>query len=113
MKNIEHIVYLMLENRSFDSVLGWLYENEKPANFIPPNNVEEFKGLQTGQYFNPTPSGGRSYVQKTTPGQGQTIPGVDPDKVFEDVQKQISTVNGVEMGGIMISLRLKILSPMR
>ena len=31
MNEIEHIVVLMLENRSFDSMLGWLYEKDSPA----------------------------------------------------------------------------------
>ena len=29
LKQFEHIVVLMLENRSFDNVFGWLYD---PAN---------------------------------------------------------------------------------
>jgi len=36
MDNIEHVVVLMLENRSFDSMLGWLYEHDTPALNIPP-----------------------------------------------------------------------------
>ena len=33
---IEHVIYYMLENRSFDSVLGWLYDEENPPN---PENL--------------------------------------------------------------------------
>lgn len=35
---IQHIVVLMLENRSFDNVLGWLYDPANPAPFnrVPP-----------------------------------------------------------------------------
>src|SRR3989338_5172528 len=29
-KTIDHIVVLMLENRSFDNLLGWLYADEEP-----------------------------------------------------------------------------------
>lgn len=39
LKKIKHIVVLMLENRSFDNMLGWLYDDEKP-----PRN-QEFEGL--------------------------------------------------------------------
>jgi phospholipase C len=35
MGNIKHVVVLMVENRSFDSMLGWLYEKDTPAQVIP------------------------------------------------------------------------------
>ena len=31
----DHLVVLMLENRSFDNLCGYLYENEQPKHFIP------------------------------------------------------------------------------
>ena len=31
---VKHVVYYMLENRSFDHVCGWLYDNDKPAQLI-------------------------------------------------------------------------------
>ena len=37
-KRIKHVVYLMLENRSFDHVCGWLYaKDEKNINFVGRN----------------------------------------------------------------------------
>jgi phospholipase C len=38
LAQIEHVVVVMLENRSFDSVLGWLYDplNPVPFNQVPP-----------------------------------------------------------------------------
>ena len=38
MSQIDHVVYLMLENRSFDNVVGWLYadQNNIPGINIPP-----------------------------------------------------------------------------
>ncbi|HRH95446.1 MAG TPA: alkaline phosphatase family protein [Prosthecobacter sp.] len=39
---IKHVVYLMIENRSFDHICGWLYENDKPAHIIGPKGP--FKG---------------------------------------------------------------------
>ena len=44
MPQIKKIVWLMLENRSLDNLLGWLYQGEK----LPPNRVFP-KG--SGQYF--------------------------------------------------------------
>jgi hypothetical protein len=34
LKQIEHIVVLMLENRSFDNVFGWLYDPANPAGVL-------------------------------------------------------------------------------
>ncbi len=35
---IKHVVYYMIENRSFDHVCGWLYEKgEQDINFVGPD----------------------------------------------------------------------------
>ena len=48
LENIEHVVVLMLENRSFDSMLGWLYEHDTPALNIPAAKPgDEYRGLQS------------------------------------------------------------------
>ncbi|MEZ4400141.1 MAG: alkaline phosphatase family protein [Kofleriaceae bacterium] len=47
MDQIEHVVVLMLENRGFDHVLGWLYDGDAPAVNVPPLRPDEppFVGL--------------------------------------------------------------------
>ncbi len=40
LSKIKHIVVVMLENRSFDNLLGWLYENEAPP------RGQKFDGLR-------------------------------------------------------------------
>ena len=42
LARIDHIVVLMLENRSFDNLLGWLYEDEEPL------RGQHFEGLHRG-----------------------------------------------------------------
>ncbi|HKR02824.1 MAG TPA: alkaline phosphatase family protein [Pyrinomonadaceae bacterium] len=42
LKKIKHIVVLMMENRSFDNLLGWLYDGETPP------RGQEFEGLHAG-----------------------------------------------------------------
>lgn len=45
-KEIKHVVILMLENRSFDNTLAWLYENgESPQHFIPADADPHYLGL--------------------------------------------------------------------
>lgn len=90
MKNIQHIVYLMLENRSLDNVLGWLYEQDAPLHFIPEGNITPYNGLQTGSYSNPDSNGNPVPVSKIAVSQGQTIPAVDPNEDFDNVQQQIA-----------------------
>lgn len=47
--NIKHVVYIMLENRSFDHVCGWLYgDKDQPARVIGPQGP--FKGASTEFY---------------------------------------------------------------
>ena len=62
MKNlsqIEHVVVLMLENRSFDNVFGWLYDPGNP----PPFNIESppnFEGVYDKKLTNPERKGAPS-----------------------------------------------------
>ncbi len=89
MKNIEHIVYIMLENRSQDQVLGWLYENDTPSNFIPSHKNEPYEGLKENTYYNCNLKGERFYVKKVPASSGQDIPHQDPYENFSHVQNQI------------------------
>ncbi|TNE54038.1 MAG: hypothetical protein EP338_09105 [Bacteroidetes bacterium] len=99
-KNIKHIVYLMLENRSLDHVLGWLYDQDKPSNFIPKTNTDPYNGLNNnGPFFNPDGKGGYILASKIGLSQGQQIPAEDPHEEFQYVQRQIAVTNCVEMGG--------------
>jgi phospholipase C len=53
MPQIKTIVFLMMENRSLDNLLGWLYENSNPDRVFPPDSRKDYDGLQTGSYSNP------------------------------------------------------------
>ena len=48
MQQIETVVFLMLENRSLDNVLGWLYDGGKPAVVYPKGSRESFDGIPLG-----------------------------------------------------------------
>ena len=76
---IDHIVVLMLENRSFDSMLGMLY----PAS-------SQFDGL-TGTESNLDPNGIAIPVWNC-PGTDRTaltIPDPDPGELWEDINTQL------------------------
>ena len=40
---IEHVIYYMIENRSFDHICGWLYEKDEPFHLIGPEGP--FRGV--------------------------------------------------------------------
>ena len=47
LPQIKHVIVLMFENRSFDNLLGWLYDggDDVPACYIPDGTPETFNGL--------------------------------------------------------------------
>jgi phospholipase C len=100
-KTIKHIVVLMLENRSFDNLLGWLYDDQKP-----PYN-QEFEGLSKN-LWNPLEnidSDGIPFIEQVMiEKNGQlkkrrgesipnpvdfTLPNPDPGEGFKDTNHQL------------------------
>ena len=97
---IQNIVVLMLENRSYDNVLGWLYgagnaaPYDKPpsgqtglnglaARMHNPNPYEQGKSVPVGNQTTPTQIPGQPQTYPAT-----TIPVVDPQEKFEDMAQQ-------------------------
>ena len=99
MSRIKHLVVVMMENRSFDSFLGWLYG---PLN--APSQVKggragdpEFFGLEPGSYWNPANAG---YFQGDPPepvfategtsgSSPYTVPDPDPEESFDHINFQL------------------------
>jgi phospholipase C len=91
MPQIKKIVMLMLENRSLDNLLGWLYQNEElsPDNVFPLNSSLRFDGLSPGDvnYIDKerfAPSHGTQ--QRTQP---MRQPRYNPDELWEPVGNQM------------------------
>ncbi|HVG62469.1 MAG TPA: alkaline phosphatase family protein, partial [Hyalangium sp.] len=92
MPQIKHIIYYMLENRSFDNILGWLYEgNDRPAHVIAgPRTVDlPFQGLAGGDHYNSFDEEPctRHYVVRGV--EKDNIPAFDPHEPFEHVNVQL------------------------
>ena len=81
---IEHIVVLMLENRSFDHMLGYLY----PGNVTPSG--QPFEGL-AGTESNPDGHGNQVAVYKITPATpgAYYMPGADPGEGYKATNSQL------------------------
>jgi phospholipase C len=86
LQRIEHVVVLMLENRSFDNLLGWLYDpsNQPPFNQVPAN----FDGISGKNLSNPVSPGSTRRVP-VAKGTNLTAPNPDPGEPYQDVYAQI------------------------
>ncbi|HEY0140675.1 MAG TPA: alkaline phosphatase family protein [Thermoanaerobaculia bacterium] len=98
LPQIENIVFLMLENRSLDNLLGWLYAGNDPMHVYPAGSSTTYDGLNTGAYSNPYRtafSGVQNYPVVRVPdnlgGDWDRVPGYDP---YEEM-KANSSWNGV------------------
>jgi phospholipase C len=87
-EKIKHVVVLMLENRSFDNLLGTLY-----GPMHPPPRAQHFEGLLVGASNPYNPPGGHPrqiYAwNESNPAQSPwTIPTPDPGELFTDINEQ-------------------------
>lgn len=84
LSNINHIVVLMMENRSFDSILGGLYPDRA-----------EFDGL-TGKETNPLHGGSDVHVWSSnkTDQASMSIPTPDPGELWCDINMQLFGLDG-------------------
>jgi phospholipase C len=83
--DIDHIVVVMLENRSFDNLFGFLYD----ADNLPPRD-QPFDGL-TGDEFNLDTSGQHVQVSKIDPADPNAYcyPLVNPQEGFTATNLQL------------------------
>jgi phospholipase C len=95
LKDIEHIVVVMMENRSFDNLLGWLYDNQaNPPPFnIPAQPAPTFEGLKPNVYFNEL-NGNRVYASHPPTAwppanNPNVVPTPDPHEEFQFVTVQL------------------------
>jgi phospholipase C len=102
MEMIEHVVVMMFENRSFDNLLGWLYDNDqnRPKQNIPAppaGQLPTFEGLSEDTFSNTLviPNQERTvYAFQGTSGwptcaNCNEVPTPDPHEEFEHVTQQI------------------------
>ncbi|ETO91736.1 MAG: phosphoesterase family protein [Candidatus Xenolissoclinum pacificiensis L6] len=91
---IKNIVVLMLENRSFDNIVGWLYDKKiSPKQFIIPqgSSPDYYDGLHSLINTDVLNLNGRKpeFVSVTHGTSHYNIPSVDPDHTYQALNKQI------------------------
>jgi phospholipase C len=84
LSSVQHIVQLMLENRSFDHMLGFLYPDKTGPNGVP------FEGL-TGTESNLDGSGTAATVYQIDASQpgAYFMPGADPGEGYANTNSQL------------------------
>ncbi|HRW09738.1 MAG TPA: alkaline phosphatase family protein [Caldilineaceae bacterium] len=98
MPLIDHVVVAIMENRSFDNLLGWLYSDVDncPPHTIPPEAGFQYDGLVANTYAN-TLTGdeaSRVYVKRSTSAwpphhEPLLVPMPDPGESFAHITRQI------------------------
>jgi len=88
---IKHIVQLMLENRSFDQMLGFLYDGKRSPTGQP------FEGL-TGNESNPDDTGREFKVYKIdrSAAHPYQMPGADPGEGYQHTNYQLFSTDDPE-----------------
>ena len=86
MQKIEHVVVLMLENRSFDNVLGQLYPKS-----------EQFDGIdltETNPWHKPDGTVEKIRAWTSDGPRAPLLPDLDPGEHFDDISMQIFGLGG-------------------
>jgi phospholipase C len=91
MPQIETIVMLMLENRSLDTMLGWLYHDHRPARVYPsgPSSDPSFNGIRADMQNQRGVITYRPTAGSPIPSQRSRMPRWDPKEDLENVQVQM------------------------
>jgi phospholipase C len=94
---VDHIVQLMLENRSFDQMLGFLYETTGNRS----TSGDPFEGL-TGKESNPDDTGREVKVFKITQAHEHPylMPGADPGEGFQNTSLQLFSTDDPAPGQV-------------
>jgi phospholipase C len=93
LEEVEHIIVVMLENRSFDNMCGWLYQTDSPKQFLPSGNTRPYEGLNSA-LFNPVDAayfqGESKEIFPIFPKANATnMPNPDPKEDYNNVNYQL------------------------
>jgi phospholipase C len=95
LPQIEHIIVVMLENRSLDNMCGWIFSDPqvRPNLFLPVGSPQIYDGLNStfwnpsnADYFSGQPAVRVPVVQGTST---TLVPNPDPEETFDNVTYQI------------------------
>ena len=93
MQTIEHVVVLMLENRSFDCLLGKLYSKS--------DQFDGLEGSESNDWHKPdgTVERVRVWNNVAMTADAVCLPDPEPGELFEDVNEQLFGSTAAAAGG--------------
>ncbi|WP_049973736.1 alkaline phosphatase family protein [Azospirillum sp. B4] len=109
LPRIKHMVVLVMENRSLDNLLGWVYDPaHPPAGYVPPGSEAAYEGLLPQTYANSNPditggapvyasAGTTAWTTNSGTISPYQVPTPDPGEQFFHVGGQVSN----NMGGFL------------
>ena len=104
LSNLQHIVVVMLENRSFDNVAGFLYEqNSRPRHFLPAGTDPRYNSMPL-DYSNPSNpdffqgNGPANPIPVHRGADNFQVPDTDPQELFDDITFQIFGITTPQSG---------------
>ncbi|MEO8035603.1 MAG: alkaline phosphatase family protein [Acidobacteriota bacterium] len=89
LSQIEHIIVVMFENRSFDNVLGWLYDPRNAPPFDKVPSQQTFEGLNNTSIQDPYGTSEDSPTYPPVYGNELYDPCPDPNEKYEFVWRQL------------------------
>ena len=106
--DIQHVVVLMLENRGFDHVMGWLYDQGEPVHLLSQEDDNQaFLGLSTQSQeqlqalANPSPLANTAPISPIKGTRAPNIPTYNPGEHFVHIMGQMWGVpNGTGEGQV-------------
>ncbi len=95
LPGIDHVVVLMLENRSFDNLMGWLYSTaDPPRQIIGPSSMPtHYQGLAGTGFSNPTAFTHGLEMPAIEGTQSMSMPRPDPNEKFKHMNQQLFGAN--------------------
>jgi phospholipase C len=92
LDKFDHLVVLMLENRSFDNMLGWLYDPQNAPPFDKVPGGQTFNGVSGKDLSNPIPDyaqGAEKVVVPYGKAKVMTHPNPDPGEEYYHTNTQL------------------------
>lgn len=88
---IDHVIVLMMENRSLDNLAGWLYQgDDQPERVLPAGSPPRYNGLDGTGFANPGSLAPNSPRVPITRGTGSfVVPSPDPNEEFKHMNLQL------------------------
>ena len=93
LSKIKHVIVLMLENRSFDNLFGYLYDSQNEAPFDKPQRNQSFEGVSGKDLTNPIPAAFGGGVARVGECTDFTAPQPNPNEKYADIYGQTFNVN--------------------